>query len=157
MRFPKTLLLVVSAAAYAQDPREIFRRSVAKDQVNRNLLQQYTYLEKNVVKEFDKDGNVKSTKSTTRDVSILYDHRYSRLIERDGRPLSDKEQQKEKERLEKLTARWQHETPEERNKRLGQRETNRKKTEELFREIPDAYDLQLLGEEKIDGHDAWVI
>ena len=98
------VFLIASAVACAQDPREIFRRSIEKDRVNRALLQQYTYLQKSVMKEFEKDGKVKSTKSFTHDVSIIYDHRYSRLTGKNGKPLSEKEEQKEKDRLEKLTA-----------------------------------------------------
>ena len=149
--------LVAAAVALAQDPREIFRRSIEKDQVNRALRQQYTFLEKSVQKEFDKNGKAKKTESTVHDVSILYGHQFRRLIEKDGKPLSAKDQQKEKERLDKFTAKWTHETPEERKKRLARREQNREKETAFLREIPDAYDLRLLGEEKVDGKDAWVI
>jgi hypothetical protein len=120
-----SLGFLLTLAALAQDPREIFRRSVEKDQTNRALRQQYTYLEKEVTKEFDKSGKVKSTVSTVRDVSILYGHQFSRLIEKDGKPLSAKDAQKEKERLEKFTAKWEHETPEDRQKRRALREKNR--------------------------------
>lgn len=157
MRLPLILLLGGGAVVYAQDAREIFRRSVAKDQVNRDLRRQYTYLEKSVEKQFDKGGKVKSTESRVRDVSILYGHQYSRLIEKNGKPLSERDQQKEKERLEKFTAKWEHETPEERKKREDQRAKNREKDEAFLKEIPDAYDLRLIGDEKVDGHDAWVI
>ena len=156
MRF-RAIAFVALSAAYAQDAREIFRRSIERDRVNRALLQQYTYIEKNVLKEYNKDSTVKSAKATTRDISIIYDHRYARVIEREGKPLSEKEQQKEKERLEKLTAKWQRETAEERQKRLAEREKNREKSEAFLREIPDAYDLRLVGEEKVSGHDTWVI
>jgi len=155
MRLLLTLLLAV--AALAQDPREIFRRSVEKDQINRALRQQYTFLEKSVEREFDKNGKSKKTESTVHDVSILYGHQFRRLIEKDGKPLSAKDQQKEKEKLDKFTAKWTHETAEEKKKRLERREKNREKGAAFLREIPDAYDLRLLGDEKVDGKDAWVI
>jgi hypothetical protein len=155
MRF--SLVLLFAGAALAQDAAEIFRRSVAKDEVNRSLRQQYTYIEKIENKEFDKSGKVKSGHSSVRDISILYGHQYSRLIEKDGKPLSEQDQRKEKERLEKFTAKWEHETPEERKKRLAQREKNREQSEAFLREIPQAYDLRLLGEEKVGGKDAWII
>src|SRR5882757_10847454 len=119
MRLLLTVLL--AAPALAQDPREIFRRSTEKDQVNRALRQQYTFLEKSVQKEFDKNGQAKKTESSVHDVSILYGHQFRRLIEKDGKPLSAKDQQKEKERLVKFTAKWSHENPDERKKRLAQR------------------------------------
>jgi hypothetical protein len=152
-----SLSFLLTVAALAQDPREIFRRSVEKDQTNRGLRQQYTYLEKEVTKEFDKSGKVKSTVSTVRDVSILYGHQFSRLIEKDGKPLSAKDAQKEKERLEKFTAKWEHETPEDRQKRRALREKNRQKNDAFLKEITEAYDLRLLGDEKVAGQDTWVI
>jgi hypothetical protein len=151
------LTVLLAMPALAQDPREIFRRSVEKDQVNRALRQQYTFIEKSVEKELDKDGQPKKTESSVHDVSILYGHQFRRLIEKDGKPLSTKDQQKEKERLEKFTAKWTHETAEERRKRLAQREKNREKEVAFLKEIPDAYDLRLIGDEKVDGKDAWVI
>lgn len=157
MRFAFILALTVTAGAFAQDAREIFRRSAEKDQQNRALRRQYTYLEKGVERELDKNGKPKSTHSTVHDVSILYGHQFSRLIEKDGKPLSEKDQRKEQERLAKFTAKWEHETLEERKKREAEREKNRAKTEAFLKEIPDAYDLRLLPDEKVDGHDAWVI
>jgi hypothetical protein len=121
------------------------------------LRQQYTFMEKSVEKELDKNGQPKITTSAVRDVSILYGHQFRRLIEKNGKPLSAQDQQKEKDRLEKFSAKWGHETEEERNKRAAQREKNREKEVAFLREIPDAYDLQLIGEEKVDGKDAWVI
>jgi hypothetical protein len=100
------LTLLFAAAALVQDPREIFRRSIEKDQVNRALRQQYTFLEKSLEKEFDKNGKPKKTESAVHDVSILYGHQFRRLIEKNGQPLSAKDQQKEKEKLEKFTVKW---------------------------------------------------
>jgi hypothetical protein len=155
MKLLLTVLLAVPALA--QDPPEIFRRSIEKDQLNRTLGQQYTFIEKSVQKRIDKDGHPKKTESAVHDVSILYGHRYRRLIEKDGKPLNAQDLQTENDRLEKFTMKWTHETPEERSKRLAQSEKNREKTVSFLKEIPDAYDLRLVGEEKIDGKDAWVI
>jgi hypothetical protein len=116
MKLLLTVLLAVPALA--QDPPEIFRRSIEKDQLNRTLGQQYTFIEKSVQKRIDKDGHPKKTESAVHDVSILYGHRYRRLIEKDGKPLNAQDLQKENDRLEKFTMKWTHETPEERSKRL---------------------------------------
>jgi hypothetical protein len=151
------LIVALAATAVAQDPKEIFRRSVEKDQVNRALLRQYTYIEKTVQKEFDKNGKEKSAESSVHDISMLYGHQFSKLIEKNGKPLTEKDKQKEQERLEKFTAKWEHETPEQRAKREARREKNREKEDAFLREVTDAYDLRLLGDEKVDGKDAWVI
>ncbi len=151
------LLLTASAAIHAQDAREILRRSIAKEELNQELRKQYTYLERTVQKELDKNGKPKSTHTTVRDISILYGHQFSRLIEKDGKPLSASDQRKEQERLEKFTAKWAHETPAERKKREIDRQRNRAKSEAFLKEIPEAYDLKVLANEKVDGHDAWLI
>jgi hypothetical protein len=156
MRF-RVFVAFIAACAFAQDAREIFRRSAEKDQQNRALRRQYTYLERGVERELDKNGKTKSTHSTTRDVSILYGNQFSRLIEKDGKPLSDRDQRKEQDRLAKFTAKWGHETPQERKAREEEHEKNRAKIEAFLKEIPDAFDLRLLPSEKVDGHDTWVI
>jgi hypothetical protein len=151
------LLLTAPAAVYPQDAREILRQSIAKEETNRELRRQYTYVERTVQKELDKNGKPKSTHSTVRDISILYGHQFSRLIEKDGKPLSESDKRKEQDRLEKFTAKWAHETPVERAKREADRQRNRAKSKAFLKEIPEAYDLRVLADEKVDGHDAWVI
>ncbi len=148
---------MVPALVQAQDALEIFSRSMAKDEVNRELKRQYTYLETTVQRELDKNGKSKSTHTTVRDISILYGHQYSRLMEKDGKPLTESDRRKEHERLEKFTAKWGHETVAERKKREAEEERSRAKSKAFLSEIPEAYDLRLLGEEKVDGHATWVI
>jgi hypothetical protein len=79
------------------------------------------------------------------------------LIAKNGKPLGAADEKKQKESLEKFTAKWANESPQDREKRLAQREKNRQKNDAFLREIPDAYDLTLVGEEKVAGKDAWVI
>ena len=154
-------ILLLAAPAFvlgaAGDAREIVSRSVSKDQVNWSLAKDYTYLEKTQQKEFDRNGKVKKTESNVREIAIFYGQRYSRLIEKDGRPLSEKEARKEQEKLAKFTAKRENETEEQRQKRLADREKRRIKEREFLREVVDAYDLTLAGEEKVDGKDAYVI
>ena len=76
--------------------------------------------------------------------------RSSSFVERNGRPPSAEEERKEKEKLDKL----KRETPEQRAERL------RKQAEEstsLVREVPKAFDFQLVGEEVVNGRPAYVL
>jgi hypothetical protein len=79
------------------------------------------------------------------------------MLERNGKPLSAADQRKEQAKLDQAVAKREQETPEQRAKRLAEFEKEREKDREFLREVPDLFDFKLLGDEKIDGHDVWVI
>ena len=160
VRLQTAVVLAVGAIAPllpAEDAREIVQRSVSKDLVNWSLAKDYTYLVKTQQKEFGGNGQVKKTESNVHEISILYGEPYSRLIDKDGRALSDKEARNEQGRLAKFTAKREHENEQQRQKRIEEREKRRIKDREFIKEVVDAYDLRLVGEQKVDGHDAYVI
>ncbi len=80
-----------------------------------------------------------------------------RLVKKDGKPLSDREAQKENERIEKLTEKWGRESEAGPEKRLAHDAEERRKAREFIREIPDAYNFKLAGEETVNGRPAWII
>lgn len=141
----------------AQDPREIVRKSVSVDNDYNKRAQDYTMAQKSVEKVFDSDGRVKSTSSKTKDIFFIHGDRYSRLIERDGKPLSTEEEKKEREKFEKRLAGRDRETESQRNKRLAEREKRRRQGREFLNEIPDAFTFQLLPGETVDGRAVWAI
>ena len=59
--------------------------------------------------------------------------------------------------LDKAVAKLEHESPEQRARREAEYEKQREKDREFLREVPDLFDFKLLGDDKIDGHDVWVI
>ena len=71
------------------DAKEIVRRAIESDQHNFRLARNYTCEQREVEKELDKNGNVKSQKSKIYDVGVYYDEVYSRLIQINDKPLSD--------------------------------------------------------------------
>lgn len=157
-----TTILVIGALAWvpaaAEDnAREIVQRSVSKDLVNWSLAKDYTYLIKTQEKELDKSGKVKKTDSEVDEVSILYGESYERLVEKDGKPLSGKDAHKEEEKLTKFAAKLENETEQQRAKRLAEREKRRMKGREFLKEVVDAYDLKMVGADRVDGHEAYVI
>jgi hypothetical protein len=159
-RLPAAILLLTTptiALRAAEDAREIVSRSVSKDLVNWSLAKDYTYLEKTQQKQFDKNGKVKKTESNVREIAIFYGQPYSRLIEKDGKPLSEQETRKEQEKLAKFTTKRENETEQQQQKRLADREKRRIKQREFLKEVVDAYDLRLAGEQKVDGKEAYVI
>ena len=139
------------------DPREIVRRSVEADQRNTKLAKNYTYQERIVERKLDKDGRPKKQESKTYDISILYGEPYRRLLERDDRPLKENEAKKEEEKLNKFVAKYKNESPQDREKRLAEADKKRQDQRAFAREIVDAYNFRLLGEEQVDGRIVYVI
>ena len=86
------------------DPKELIRRSVEVDHHNFDRAQKYTCTQRQVIKHLDKHGGVKSTEIKTYDINFYFGEFYPRLVQIDDKPLSEKDQKKEDEKLEKFLA-----------------------------------------------------
>jgi hypothetical protein len=75
--------------------------------------------------------------------------RFEQLIEHNGQPPSAEQERKRREELEKL----KRETPEERAARLRKDQENRS----FLKEVLQAFDFQLIGEELVEGRPAYVL
>lgn len=139
------------------DPREIIRRSVERDHRNWERAQNYTCQQREVEKQLGKHGEVKSTEIKTYDVNFYYGEEYSRLIQKDDKPLSDADRKKEDEKLEKFLAKRRNLSDAEQEKRLAKQKREREEGRAFLRDMVNAYDFTLVGEETVDGADAWVI
>ncbi len=153
----RALALIAAAAALAQSPEEIVRRSVERDQRNWELLREYTFLQEAVETGRDRAGGVNKRESETREISILYGEPYDRLVRRNGKPLSENEEKKERDKLEKFTARRARETPAQREKRLADLRSEREKQRAFLKEVPEAFTFRLAGEETVDSRAVWVV
>lgn len=139
------------------DPREIVRRSIEIDHKTIELARNYTCQLREVTKQLGSHGEVKSTEIKTWDITVLYGEPYSRLIEKDDKPLSAKDEQKEEEKLNKFVDKRKNESEDERQKRQAKEKKERDEERAFLRDVVNAYDFQIVGEEAVDGHDAWVI
>lgn len=163
------LFLILSAVAAAQstqrpaspdeaeNPKEIIRKALDVDKRNFALARNYTYEEKREVRALDKHGSPKHHETETYDLTILYDEPYSRLIQKNDKPLSEKDEKKEKEKLDKFIAKHQNESEKEKQKRLAKQEKDRREERAFAADIINAYDFRLAGQEQIDGRDLYVI
>src|SRR5205085_11651547 len=139
------------------DPKPIVPPAIASAQHSFQLARNYTSEQREGEKELDKNGNVKSQKRKIYDVGIYYDEVYSRLIQVNDKPLNDKEEKKEQEKLDKLTAKRKSESESERRKRLEKMEKERQEGRAFVRDVLNAYDFTLTGEELVNGRTAYVI
>jgi hypothetical protein len=141
----------------AEDAREIVRKSVELDQANWLRMKDYTWLAHETERNLDSKGAVKSEKRETWETLVLYGQPHRRILERDGKPLPPDEQRKEQAKLDKLAAKLENETAEQRQRRVTEYEKRREKDRDFLREVTDLYDFHLEGEQQVDGHAAWVI
>jgi hypothetical protein len=139
------------------DAREIVRRSVEADHKSWELARSYTCRQREVEKQLGKHGEVKSTTIKTYDVNFYYGREYSRLIEKDDQPLNEADQKKEDEKLEKFLAKLRDQSEEEREKRAAKEKKEREEERAFLRDMLNAYDFTLLGEENVGGTDTYVI
>lgn len=138
-------------------PKEIVRRSVEADHRAAELARSYTCQQREIEKKLGKHGEVQSTEIRTYDVTFYYGQEYSRLVQKDDKPLSDKDQKKEDEKLEKFLSKLRNQSDEEREKRAAKEKKEREEGRAFLRDMVNAYDFTLLGEEKVGGEDAWII
>lgn len=139
------------------DPKEIVRRSVEADHRAAELARSYTCQQREVEKKLGKRGEVKSTEVRTYDVNFYYGQEYSRLIQKDDQPLNERDQKKEDEKLEKFLAKLRHQSDADREKRAAKEKKEREEGRAFLRDMVNAYDFTLLGEEKVGGAEAWII
>jgi hypothetical protein len=139
------------------DPKEIVRRSVEVDHHNFERAQKYTCTQRQVIKHLDKHGAVKSTEIKTYDINYYYGEFYPRLVQIDDKPLSEKDQKKEDEKLEKFLAKHRKEDEEDREKRQRKQQKEREEDRAFVRDVVNAYDFRLVGDDQVSGEDTWVI
>lgn len=135
------------------DAAAIIHKSLERDFYNFNSVKDYTYVEREEDREYDGSGRLKKTESSTDEVLILAGRPYEKEIEKNDKPLSEKEARKEQEKMDRELAKREHMSASDRAKVEKEREEERT----YLREIPDAFMFRLLGEESVSGKPAWVI
>jgi hypothetical protein len=163
----RTLMLLVMVAAstalFAQstgpdkrqnpanvlDARQIVGPSIAATERSWHARDQYTYMERDDDRRLDSLGQVKSENVDVTRIILVNGARFEQLMEHNGEFPSAKEKNKSDEDLEKL----KHETPAEQSARARKEQENRS----FLRDVLEAFDFHLIGEEVIDGRPAYVL
>jgi hypothetical protein len=132
------------------DVRQIVESSIAATRRHWQVRLHYTYMAREESRRRDLAERVKSEEVDVSRTILVNGVPFEQLGERNGQPPSVEEEQKQKEKLDKLT----RETPEKRAERLRKQE---EENTSLVREVPKAFDFQLLGEEVFNGRPAYVL
>jgi hypothetical protein len=137
--------------------QQLLRVVAEKDIENDKKLRDYTYIEHEVDHKLDGKGQVKTTESKTYEILEIYGEQVQRLIEKDDKPLSEKEKDKEEDKIQKVIDKRKNESESDRKKREEKEEKEREDDRKFVREVADAYNFTLLGTESVGGREAWVI
>jgi len=135
----------------------LFRVVAEKDMQNDKLLRNYTYTERQVENRLNSAGQVKSSEVNTYDVLEIYGEQVERLIEKDDKPLSQKDAAKEDAKIQKIIDKRKNESDGDRKKREEREEKDREDSRKFVTEVADAYNFKLVGSETVHGRPAWVI
>ncbi len=160
MTRPLLILLAITAATLgaADDVvRDIVRRSMALHERNAGLARNYTFLERLEERRLDSQGREISKESRTYDTNILYGIPYRRLIRRDDRRLPPQEERKEQQKFARAFTERKSESEAQKKGRLSECEKRQERGRAYLREIPDAFDFRMLGEEQRQGRAVHVI
>jgi len=131
------------------EPRQIVGQSIAATQRSWDARGHYTFTERDEDRRMDALGQVKSENVDVTRMILVNGIRFEQLMEHNGQLPSAEEQKKRDRDLEKL----KHETPEEQAARLRKDQENRS----FLRDLLEAFDFHLIGEEILDGRPAYVL
>jgi hypothetical protein len=157
------VMLAASAAVFAQSSRpdkpqndasvlgavQIVGLSVAATERSWQARDHYNYIERDDDRRLDSLGQVKSEDVDVTRIILVNGAHFEQLMEHNGLPPSVKEQKKSDEDLDKL----KHETPAEQTARLRKDQENRS----FLRDLLEAFDFNLIGEEIVGGRPAYVL
>jgi hypothetical protein len=130
------------------EANRIVELSIAATERNWLARDHYTYIERDENRRLDSLGEVKSEDAEVTKMILVNGAHFEQLIEHNGHPPSSEERRRNGKDLDKLM----HETPDERTDRLRKEDENRS----FLQDVLEAFDFQLIGEEIVEGRQAYV-
>ena len=151
MLLPLALLLMAPAPELAT----LISRVSEAEKLAEGQRRPYVFTELQTVWEADKQGMVKpGTKPSTRKYEVIFleGEQFRRLVERNGKPLSARENQKIAETMRRTAAERR-----EARKRGVLIKTTFRISPGSFYELPELMDFRYLGEERVDERPAFLL
>jgi hypothetical protein len=148
-RVAVTLLVSwVIPGAYAQpDPKALVKQSIDNYEKDWREALTWCYTQTDTVRVDDHN------EVSVSEIMPLEGTPFERLLLKNGQKLTPEQSEKEERKYRKAAEERARETPEQRTARLAKYEKER----QFIREIPEAYNFTLTGEEAVNGRPAWVI
>lgn len=141
------MFVLLAPYAPAQDVATIIQRSVEANKRDWQAAPQFDNSERDRTKDGDK----------TYAITILFGSPYQRLIAINGQPLSPAQQRTEEERFAKAKLQRQRESSDERSRRIGKYEADRKRDWVMMEQMTTAFDFHLLGDQTLNGREVYVL
>jgi len=88
---------------------------------------------------------------------MLYGTPYDRLIAVNGHNLTGARQKEEQDKYEKAVSEREHESAEERSRRIAKYEADRKRDHTLIQQMTAGFDFHLLGKRTLNGFNVYVL
>jgi hypothetical protein len=131
------------------DARQVVLPSVLATERSWEMRDHYTYIERDEDRRLNTLGQVKSESVDVTKMMVVNGARFEQLLEHNGQLPSPIEKKRSDDDLEKL----KHETADERAARLRKDQENRA----FLRDVVEAFDFRLIGEEIVSGRPAYVL
>ncbi len=93
----------------------------------------------------------------TYSVTMLEGSPYERLIAVNGKGLSGQKQKEEQEKYDKAIAERQHESADQRSRRIAKYQADRRRDHTLIQQMISAFDYQLVGKRSLNGFRVYVL
>ena len=131
--------------------QQLVRSSVTAMDRDWNQAPEYVFRERDV----ETDGRHKTLK--TQRVWMIDGSPYYELTGLDGEPLTPGQRAAEQRKLRHEVEKRRHESSSERSRRIEQYLKERRQDNALMREMADAFEFRLVGQEKLNGRDVYVL
>jgi hypothetical protein len=143
-----SFVLLWSIFAFAQENlATIIQRSTEANERDWQAVPQFDNSERDRNKDGDK----------TYAVTMLYGSPYERLIATNGHPLSADRQKQEQKKYDDELKKREHESSDERSKRIAKYEAERKRDHTMLQQMTSAFDFHLIGNRTLRGHKVYVL
>ncbi len=143
--------------ARAETALEIVRHAIDQYERSSKVSSNYGYRQRQDTRDLDRAGVIKNRKIETWDVTLIDGSPYRLLVARNDQPLSAEEQKAEAERLRWNTDERRKQSTPDRERRIAEWQHRLERQREPVREVSEAFNFALLGEEQIAGRPVYRI
>jgi hypothetical protein len=152
MFYPRGIMSRANGKIYSSipDAAHIIAVSAAATQRHWQTRLHYTYIQREESWRRDPTGGAKSVEVDVSRMILVNGIPFERQLEHNGLPISPEAERQQNEQIAKL----KRETPEQREARFRKLE---EENTSIIREVPSAFDFELVGEEVINNRPAYVL
>lgn len=145
--FMAAILLWPHSAKGQENAASILQHSAEANERDWTAVPEFDNFERDRTKDGDK----------TYSVTMLEGSPYERLIAVNGKNLTGAQQQEEQEKYEKAVAARQHESADQRSRRIAKYQADRKRDHTLIQQMISAFDYRLVGKRSLNGFPVYVL